>query len=314
MGYQKYQFGALYLDGVPKPVAQVPTDEGDVPAYGGTGTISIGDSNPGSVITWIQPDGMDILIADRVLLSNVSWDDLNQQGFVDGKEVMIDGMPFRCRLLKVGDNANAPNEWDAALDAVGKDDKLLHWERMFFWGQEISRTIASYRAVRGYDSARRWNSNYAAIRRVYVGFRPALEPLGTETLPTGKSIRLEGMEFNVAATLSYVATVEKRALVDFRPVLRPTSSNLFAGIPIGTQVRMYTLLLDGKPVRTDGKAKYQKGAKISLTDAFWGSEYLIPWTVRKGLGNIVCAYADAPLIMAVSQEDLVEQGYLKGVG
>ena len=310
MGYQKHQFGTLYLDGVPKPVAQVPTDEGDVPAYGGTGTISIGDSNPGSVITWIQPDGMDILIADRVLLSKVSWNDLNQQGFVDGKEISIDGMRFRCRLLKVGNDANAPNEWDDILDITGEDDDLWHWKDMYFWGQEVSTYGPSSRAVRGWVSARYWDYYNATYRIVYVGFRPALEPLDTGTLPTGRVVTLEGFEFDITTIPSFTPSPAKHLVMDFRPILRPVTDNPFDGFLIGTTLRMYTCLLNGKPVRPDGKTKYQKGATISLTDAFFGYEFLISWTVRKNPANTVCACAEIPLLVDVPKEELVKQGYL----
>ena len=313
MGYQKHQFGTLYLDGVPKPVAQVPTDIGDVPAYGGTETISIGDSNPGSVITWIQPDGMDILIADRVLLSKVSWNDLNQQGFVDGKKISIDGMSFRCRLLRVGNDSDTPNEWDDILDITGEDDGLWHWKDMYFWGQEADIRFPSSRAIRGNYVARYWGNDYAVSRSAIVGFRPALEPIDSGALPIGKAVELEGLEFNVAATFPFTSPTKRRTRVDFRPILTHASYNLFAGIPVNTQLQMYTLLLDGKPIRPDGKAKYQKGAKISLTDIFFGSEYLITWTMRKSPNNIVYAHADTALITAIPKEDMVKQGYLKGV-
>ena len=310
MGYQKHQFGTLYLDGVPKPVAQVPTDEGDVPAYGGTETISIGDSNPGNVITWIQPDDMNLLIADRVLLSVVKWSDLNQQGFVDSKEISIDGMRFRCRLLKVGDNANAPNEWDDILDITGQDDDLWHWKDMYFWGQEVSIHGPSYRAVRGYCSARLWYYNFATIQNVYVGFRPALEPLDTGTLPTGRVVTLEGFEFNVAAEPTFIPISKKNDTADFRPLLIPRLSNLFEGIAPGTKINMYTLLMDGKPVKPNGRAKYRKGAIISMTDAFFGTEYLIPWVVKKRPDNVVCTYTAKPLIVGIPKDELKKQGYL----
>ena len=253
---------------------------------------------------------MNLLIADRVLLSNVSWCDLNQQGFVDGKKISIDGMSFRCRLLRVGNDSDTPNEWDDILDITGQDDDLWHWKDMYFWGQEVSTYGPSNRAVRGYCSARNWRYVNATTQNVTVGFRPALEPLGTETLQTGRTVILEGLEFNVAPTLFFAPATEKHTLMDFRPILSPASSNLFTDIHVNTQLRMYTLLLDGKPVRPDGKAKYHKGAKISLTDAFFGFEFLISWTVRKSPANIVCAYTEIPLLVNVPKDELEKQGYL----
>ena len=40
-----------------------------------------------------------------------------------------------------------------------------------------------------------------------------------------------------------------------------------------------------KPVRQDrdNPVFYKKGAKLSLTDRFFGQEYLIPWIAEKGM-------------------------------
>jgi hypothetical protein len=40
-----------------------------------------------------------LLICDRVILVSVSWDDLNGQGYISGKEITIDGARYKCRLL-----------------------------------------------------------------------------------------------------------------------------------------------------------------------------------------------------------------------
>ena len=88
-------------------VPQVPTDDGDVPQHEGQ-TISIGAARGGEAITWVKPDGLNLLIADRVLLAVTSWEDLSRNGFALGKRVLIDKQNFLCRLLQVGENINAP--------------------------------------------------------------------------------------------------------------------------------------------------------------------------------------------------------------
>ncbi len=54
---------------------------------------------PSKEIGWVAVNGL--LIADQCLLTNVSWDDLDVQGLVFGKEVTVQGLRFKIRLLKV---------------------------------------------------------------------------------------------------------------------------------------------------------------------------------------------------------------------
>ena len=66
---------------------------------------------------------------------------------------------------------------------LNKDSGYIqNWNRMFSWGQDVSSGGASYRAVRGYLSARFWNDKLAANSFPYVGFRPVLEVLNPDTL------------------------------------------------------------------------------------------------------------------------------------
>ena len=53
-----------------------------------------------------QQGGTGYLVADRMLMTRVSWQDLDDAGYVFGTEVSIDGKQFRCRLLTGGDDAS----------------------------------------------------------------------------------------------------------------------------------------------------------------------------------------------------------------
>ena len=163
------KLGSLFLDGRP-----VETGMQYVPSQ----TIEVGEMTPSKEIGWVAVNGL--LIADQCLLTNVSWDDLDVQGLVFGKEVTVQGLRFKIRLLKVGSKEDVPNEWDAALDAVGEDDTLWHWDHKFFWGQEPVSGSVSHRAIRGYTSARHWGWSDSSSRHALLGFRPALEPLPTD--------------------------------------------------------------------------------------------------------------------------------------
>ena len=53
---------------------------------------------------------------------------------------------------------------------------------MHSWGQDTHSISASYRAIRGFSSARLWLSINAALSDPIVGFRPVLEVLNPGTL------------------------------------------------------------------------------------------------------------------------------------
>lgn len=169
------KLGSLHLDGHPVEIGT---------KYVPGQTIRIGDTITGKEISWVGVNGM--LIADRCILTNASWDDLNAQNLAFGKEITIGGFRFTARLLQVGAEEGFPNEWDAALNEVGENNDIWHWKDSWFWGQE-STVRASYRASRGGLSARFWGWYIAYRRDANLGFRPALVPLLSDTLGNTRS-------------------------------------------------------------------------------------------------------------------------------
>ena len=171
--------GSLYLNGQPKDLGV---------EYNGE-VLSFGNTIPGKTIPFVKWG--ELLVASQCVCSNIRWEQLNKAGYILGRPVKIDGVPYLCRSLKVGDENDVPNEWDSILDDLGEDDSLWHWGSGYFWGQETARHHASHRAVRGYHSARHWYIYNAAFRNVYVGFRPVLEPLPPEPLISDALIRAD---------------------------------------------------------------------------------------------------------------------------
>jgi len=159
------QLGSIYFDGEPFFIGSKYNKR----------SLSIGNTVKGKEISWVNVNGL--LVADHVVCNKISWDDLNQQGFIFGKKVSVDGNLYICRSLKVGNYENVPNEWDDILDATSENDSLWHWKNYFFWGQETSVRNETYRAYRGYGSARLWNDDSLFHRNPSLGFRPVLEPL-----------------------------------------------------------------------------------------------------------------------------------------
>ena len=169
-------------------------------------------------LQWVKIKDGDktLLICDRVILVSVSWDDLNGQGYVTGKTITIDGAKYKCRLLTGGSNRRnndwyaggtpTNNEWDRFItreevitglpapvssdldtnlnttDHNSPHNQLWHWAGVYSWCQETWAENASYRAVRGYDSARYWSNCDATGSYPDVGFRPVLEILNTDPL------------------------------------------------------------------------------------------------------------------------------------
>lgn len=221
------KLGSLFLDGRP-----VETGMQYVPSQ----TIEVGEMTPSKEIGWVAVNGL--LIADQCLLTNVSWDDLDVQGLVFGKEVTVQGLRFKIRLLKVGSKEDVPNEWDAALDAVGEDDTLWHWDHKFFWGQEPVSGSVSHRAIRGYTSARHWRWNDSSSRNAFLGFRPALEPL-----PTDPSAIRHSQEALVIGRAGAVAG----SLIDataYDLVIQPNADGLIGEVSFAAKMQDGTLAVD----------------------------------------------------------------------
>ena len=131
-----------------------------------------------------------LFIADYAVTHTVSWDDLNTAGLIFGKNYASGGVDYTLRAPSVGsDNRGSgdsergtpqSNEWDRILN---KDSGYIkNWNGIFSWGQDTTRYNSSLRAIRGYDSGRRWNDDDATDFLPLVSFRPVLEILNPDTL------------------------------------------------------------------------------------------------------------------------------------
>ena len=132
-----------------------------------------------------------LFIANYNVTHTVSWDDLNTKSLIFGKDYASGGVDYTLRAPSVGsgrtDSDESPrgtplsNEGDRILD---KDSGYIkNWSEMSSSGQDTpGNATASYRAVRGYYSARFWFSSNATYSDPGVGFRPVLEVLNPDTL------------------------------------------------------------------------------------------------------------------------------------
>ena len=131
-----------------------------------------------------------LFIADYAVTHTVSWDDLNTAGLIFGKNYASGGVEYTLRTPSAGSDCTGlddsqrgvpqSNEWDRILN---KDSSYIkNWNGIYSWGQDTTRYNSSLRAVRGYDSGRRWNDDDATDSLPLVGFRPVLEVLNPDTL------------------------------------------------------------------------------------------------------------------------------------
>ena len=131
-----------------------------------------------------------LFVADYAVTHTISWGGLNDEGLIFGKNYASGGVDYTLRAPSVGSSYTGSgdstrgtplsNEWDRILD---KDSGYIkNGIYMHSWGQDTHSISASYRAIRGFSSARLWLSINAALSDPIVGFRPVLEVLNPGTL------------------------------------------------------------------------------------------------------------------------------------
>ena len=131
-----------------------------------------------------------LFVADYAVTHTVSWDDLNTKSLIFGKNYASGGVDYTLRAPSVGSNSTGSgdsqrgvpqsNEWDTMLNK--NSGYIQNWNKMYSWGQDTSSAAESFRAYRGYNSARFWYYTSSSFRNVYLGFRPVLEVLNPGTL------------------------------------------------------------------------------------------------------------------------------------
>lgn len=310
MGYEVLEFGTLSMNGCALDIPKSPGFGGDVPSYEAGAVLEIRDTVKGKAIKWVRSGNLNLYIADRNLLSRISWDDIERQGFVWGKPLEIDGALYCCRLLRMGSSQAGAvrSEWNTALYYAGDaSDDLWHWAGLPSWGQDTT-AFGGCRAIQGGESADAWSWHDPNVNSEMVGFRPVLERIREAK---GKEVLLDGQTFFVQQA--------KKGSHCFYPVLLPiayTSTkrpgidySVFAKVDIRSTFRMYTLLQNGVPVLQETKSvfEYQPGAELTITDKFFGSEYLITWYIQNG-----CAHARWGVLNGIPPTTMKELGYTSG--
>lgn len=231
------KLGTLYMGStkIPRPTKPWRNDSqpysgagnGNIQSYSVGQALEVRDtaSNDADRMQWIEVNdgGKKYLVADRVWLSGVSWNDLEAQGLISGKNIKIDGQDYLLRVLTGGEErreggsgtssggGKLPNEWDHWIENTknlpglpkptssdlatnayntaavmnGAHNSVWNWGYMYSWCQDVYKHSTAYRAYRGYNSARYFNWNNATFRGANIGWRPVLEVLNSAPLISG---------------------------------------------------------------------------------------------------------------------------------
>ena len=159
-----------------------------------------------------------LFVADYAVTHTISWGGLNDEGLIFGKNYASGGVDYTLRAPSVGSISTGSgdsqrgvpqsNEWDTMLNK--NSGYIQNWNKMYSWGQDTSSAAESFRAYRGYNSARFWYYTSSSFRNVYLGFRPVLE------LPTGlaadslKVVELRTGEFMPGEQQNWINIIVKK--------------------------------------------------------------------------------------------------------
>lgn len=201
------KFGTLYLDNEKqkRPVDFFAFQ--DVPIYVGQ-KIEIRNTSKSdeNKLSWIEINDNDkrLLVCDRNILKQVSWNDLNDQNLIFGKVVIIEGKKYILRLLTGYSEKKdyKRNEWDryianldniiglpiytdCDIDNISKEDNqeeinkdnnnLWHWYNFSSFTQSEYSKSQKLCITRGLYSTTYSNQSDKELKYETVGYRPVLE-------------------------------------------------------------------------------------------------------------------------------------------
>lgn len=261
-----HRLGTLKVDGTVRSMPTNPVSGGDCVSYNGT-AISIENTVSGKELQWIEwtkSDGTKLLVCDRCLVVNITWNNLDAASLIFGKEITIDNQKYKVRSLTGSTGASGTygtgcnNEWDQFLDAVGESNNLVHWQNMYTWCQETYYNNSSSRSLRGCSGARYYDYYNATNYNYRVGFRPALEILNSapKISPASKGFG----EVTTAPTLTLSITEPESESFTGVVKLDGTQKETFSG----TASKVYTV-----PISTwwPALSKAQHTIQVVVTDS-----------------------------------------------
>jgi len=199
------KLGTLYLDNEKqkKPIDFL--EFKDIPIYIGQ-KIEIRDTNKSdeNKLSWVEiyDNNKRILVCDRNILKEVSWNELNEQNLIFGKVVIIEDKKYILRLLTgyTEKKDNKINEWDKYIvnidnivglpvntdydidniskveNEINKDNNnLWHWYNLASFTQSEYTKNQKLCITRGFYSTTYSNQYDKELKDNTLGYRPVLE-------------------------------------------------------------------------------------------------------------------------------------------
>ena len=133
-----------------------------------------------------------LFVADYAVTHAVSWDNLNAEKLIFGKDYATGSVKYTIRVPSGGSAATdmfhyspgtpQSNEWDRILDKNG--GYIKNCSKIYSWGQDTLPYTESNRVVRGLDSPRNFAGYNTTLDFSHLVFRPVLEVLNPDTLGT----------------------------------------------------------------------------------------------------------------------------------
>lgn len=197
-----------------------------------------------------------------------------------GKKLSMEDAPFSFRLPNggcdpiYGAKINAGwSEWGRAVQCNG-DAPWTGYDTVCcdFARDQKTGALLEKAVLRGGTEALSWDKAPLATRE-RIGFRPMMIPL-----------------------------------LEAAPGLDIFDPSVFSGVRDGTELKMYTLVLDGNPVKVTEQFTHgfnlSPKTRISFTDSYYGDDYLLSWIIFEG--KAISKYI---LLNFISWADLEEQGF-----
>lgn len=200
-------------------------------------------------------------------------------------------------------------EYDKLVELTDGDNEKMHWEEMCSWVNDTEnkpKLPKWARAVRGYYSARTWFSFNATGRHVHVGFRPAIEVLPTDTLPSEGELCVIGTLYMDEKPVKVPQNpTDEGDIVDYIP-----GAKLEMREPLSNPDYQVTGFYLGDGVFIADRVLLKKISCKDITTATTATNATAP---RK----ILCVDMDGTIVVwrgASSEEDLFQKGFFLNVG
>lgn len=182
-------------------------------------TLELIPGEPNKLISWLKKGG--VYVAVHNIISGVSWKDLDDNGWVQGKIVSLDGKDYLCRLMEVGKKADQYCEYKKLLSFLDED---ISKKGGLSWGKE--QTDVDMAAARGGAGAHNWAVLPYNHRSGGCGWRPILEPLTWDLsdLVVGTDIEVRPVGGIITVRGKLLQITEYDLIVELYGFLRPDKS------------------------------------------------------------------------------------------